>query len=174
MNHPRNNHPMQIPQGRCGQKMQQIDTTLTALNLSAEDYGVLMAARYYFASFAQPEKMSWMTVILACDDFFPQYCDAPRMAQTVLAMVHEIRISRKSTLRFSNPHCLDCANVVTAEERHLVLMLAALRAGDTSPARTHALLLCEGNETDDLLRAAQVLIRQQNDAKDNVATVTLS
>jgi hypothetical protein len=99
-----------------------------------------------------------VTVILSCQDFFPAKRDSLRVAQSVLAMVLDIRISRKSTLRFSNSRCLDCANVITAEERHLISTIDAHREGRMSSAATHALLLCEGNGLNGLLKSVDQLI----------------
>lgn len=153
-------NPIQFPTQRCDQKPVPGDTSLIALDLSATDYAVLMAARYFFAAFANPEAATWLSVMLGSDDFFPNHDDSPRVVQSVLAVVHEIRISRKSMLRFSNPHCLDCANIVTAAERHLISILSDMRRENLSSAATHAMLLCEGHETHGVMDAVQCLIDQ--------------
>lgn len=165
MTAPRKSHPLNVPLRLCSQKNQPGDTCLSALDLSSTDYAILMAARYFFASFARPDDHSWMTVILSCQDFFPAQRDSLLVAQSVLALVHEIRISRKSTLRFSNPHCLDCANVITAEERHLMSMINAHREGRVSSAATHAILLCEGNGINRVLNSVAQVISLHRDAE---------
>jgi hypothetical protein len=142
------------PTQRCDQKPSAGDASLISLNLSVTNYSILMAARYFFASFANPSGAAWMSVVLCSDDFFPNHAYSSGIAQSVLAVVHEIRTSRQSTLRFSNPHCLDCANIVTAAERHLVAILRDVRSRNMSGAMIHAMLLCEGNDTKGVLDAA--------------------
>ena len=139
---------------RCNQKPAPTDTTLIALNLDATDYATLMSARYFFASFADPKGAAWLSVVLCSQDFYPNHCDSSAIVQAVLELVHKIRTSRTSMLRFSNPHCLDCANIVTAAERHLMAILHGARSGNLSEATTHAMLLCEGHETAGVLAAA--------------------
>ena len=122
-----------------------------------------MAARYFFASFAKAKGAAWLSVVLCSQDFFPHHSDSPAIVQAVLEVVHTIRTSRKSMLRFSNPHCLDCANIVTAAERHLMTILRNVRSGNLSGATTHAMLLCEGHETAGVLKAAARLTRVLKD-----------
>lgn len=133
------------------------DVAIGDLDLVPQEYAILMASRYYFASFAQPADHSWMAVILGSQDFFPVGAHA-EIVRAVLAMVQDIRLSRRSTLRFSNPHCRHCAGVVTAEERHLVLMIRALASSATSKAQMNAMMLCEGNPTVGLIEAARRLV----------------
>jgi hypothetical protein len=147
-------NPIPIPTRRCDQKPAPTDTTLIELNLDATDYATLMSARYFFASFANPEGAAWLSVILCSQDFYPNHFDSPAIVQAVLEVVHKIRTSRTSMLRFSNPHCLDCANIVTAAERHLMAILRDVRSSNLSGATTHAMLLCEGHETAGVLSAA--------------------
>jgi hypothetical protein len=146
--------PLPNPTQRCNQKPAPTDTTLITLNLDATDYATLMTARYFFASFANPNGAAWLSVVLCSQDFFPDHSDSPAIVQAVLEVVHKIRTSRTSMLRFSNPHCLDCANIVTAAERHLITILRNIRSGNSSGAATHAMLLCEGHETAGVLAAA--------------------
>ena len=153
-----NYNRIQTPTGRCDEKLTAGDTSLIALNLSATDYAILMTARYFFASFANPNGAAWVSIMLYSDDFFPNHYDSPRIVQSVLALVHEIRTSRRSMLRFSNPHCLDCANIVTAAERHLIAILQDVRAGKLSSATTHTMMLCEGHETKGVLDAVERLL----------------
>ena len=105
-NQPKRN-ALNIATGRCHQAAQEGDVSLTSLQLEATEYAILSAARFFFSSFANPETPSWMTVVIASEDFFPVK-DSPRIVQAILVVVHEVRLARKSTLRFSNPHCVDC------------------------------------------------------------------
>ena len=156
---------IQPPIRRCDQKARPGDRLLTALDLCATDYSVLMTARYFFSSFANPNEASWMSVILSSEDFFPNHCNSPAIVQSVLRVVHAIRTSRKSMLRFSNPHCLDCNNIVTAAECHFIAILAHVRSGNFSSATTHAMLLCEGNDMTGVLGAVTRLTELTADTR---------
>ena len=157
---------IQPPIQRCDQKARPGDRPLTALHLCATDYSVLMTARYFFSSFANPKEAAWMSVILSSEDFFPNHCNSPAIVQSVLRVVHAIRTSRKSTLRFSNPHCLDCNNIATAAECHFIAILAHVRSGNFSNATTHAMLLCEGNDMTGVLGAVTRLTELTEEAHD--------
>ena len=156
-NQPKNN-ALNIATDRCHQAAQEGDVSLTSLQLEATEYAILSAARFFFSSFANPETPSWMTVVIASEDFFPVK-DSPRIVQAILVVVHEVRLARKSTLRFSNPHCVDCQNNVTAEERHFISMFRKMRANGPEAAVIHAMLLCEGNQTSSLLESVTKLIQ---------------
>ena len=156
-NQPKNN-ALNIATGRCHQAAQEGNVSLTSLQLEATEYAILSAARFFFSSFANPETPSWMTVVIASEDFFPVK-DSPRIVQAILVVVHEVRLARKSTLRFSNPHCVDCQNNVTAEERHFISMFRKMRANGPEAVVIHAMLLCEGNQTSILLESVNKLIQ---------------
>ena len=156
-NQPKNN-ALNIAADRCHQAAQEGDVSLTSLQLEATEYAILSAARFFFSSFANPETPSWMTVVIASEDFFPVK-DSTRIVQAILVVVHEVRLARKSTLRFSNPHCVDCQNNVTAEERHFISMFRKMSANRPEAAVIHAMLLCEGNQTSSLLESVNKLIQ---------------
>ena len=142
---------------RCNQSMMPGGTPIGELDLSPVEFSILCAARFFFASFAEPNSQSWLSVVLSSEDFFPKG-DSPLIVKNVLTMVHELRTSRKSVLRFSSPRCIDCSAILTAEERHIIMMLKELQRGSHSSASTHAMLLCEGNETGGLLKASETLL----------------
>ena len=157
---------IQPPTRRCDQKVSPGDRLLTALDLCATDYCVLMTARYFFVSFTNPKEAAWMSVILSSEDFFPNHCNSPAIVQSVLRVVHAIRTSRRPMLRFSNPHCLNCNNIVTAAECHFIAILSHVRSGNFSTATTHAMLLCEGNDMKGVLGAVTRLTELTADTRD--------
>lgn len=137
----------------CTSAIRQNDRPIAALDLDTAEHAVLTAARFFFLSFAEPAGQAWLSVILASDSIF----DGPQHAETMrrtCALVHEVRCSRRSTLRFSNPNCAHCAAIVTEHERHFIQMVQAVRTGNLGAARTSAMLLCEGNNDTRVLRAA--------------------
>ena len=145
----------------CNRVAQDDEISLDYLNLKPIEHSILTAARFYFSSFARPEESSWMNVVMFSERFFPGE-NSSKIAQALLIVVHEIRISRRSTLRFQDPVCIKCKNRATTEERHFVLMIKEVWSKRSATALTHAMLLCEGNKTSDLLRAINKLVSLAN------------
>ena len=145
----------------CNIVAQDNEISLDYLNLKPIEHSILTAARFYFSSFARPEESAWMNVVMFSERFFPGE-NSSKIAQALLIVVHEIRISRRSTLRFQDPVCIKCKNRATTEERHFVLMIKEVWSKRSATALTHAMLLCEGNKTSDLLRAINKLVSLAN------------
>lgn len=130
----------------CNTRLARGDIPIGELDLDPIEFAFLTASRYFCLSFAEPQQQSWVLAFLSSSNFFP----APNSAESmrcVLAIVHEMRTSRRSVFRFSNPRCEGCAGIVTHDERHLVQFVRALRQSRTSAASSSAMLLCEGNDT---------------------------
>ena len=72
-----------------------------------------------------------------------------------LAVVHEMCCARVSCFHFSNPRCAKCATVVTHHESYLLQIVQNARRGQTSRAIAIAMMLCEGNDIDAVISAAQ-------------------
>ncbi|QBF30461.1 hypothetical protein [Thalassococcus sp. S3] len=117
---------------------------------------VLTTARFFFLSFSEPQSAGWLTAILSAETMF-QRPDAALLTRQVLIVLQEMRQSRRSTFRFSNPRCTCCADIVTHDERHLIDTIRASRALDRSRAFSSAMLLCEGQEVGRVLTAAEAL-----------------
>ena len=145
----------------CNRVAQDDEISLDYLNLKPIEHSILTAARFYFSSFARPEESAWMSVVMFSERFFPGE-NSSKIAQALLIVVHEIRISRRSTLRFQDPVCIKCKNRATTGERHFVLMIKEVWSKRSATALTHAMLLCEGNKTSDLLRAINKLVSLAN------------
>ena len=118
------------------------------------DYAFLTAARFFFVSFSEASEDAWVSTMLSPESFFPGANSAEMMRRT-LGVVHEMRLSRQSMFSYSNPRCLRCSAIVTADERHLLQMVQHVRAGRHSAAVLSAMMLCEGNDTDRMLHAVR-------------------
>lgn len=129
------------------------DTSLADLNADPIDFAFLTAARYFFLSFSEMDSNAWLSAFLCSQNFFPDSCHAETMRRA-LAVVHEMRVTRKSMFRFSNPRCQGCSMVVTEDERHLVQLIQHARVGRHSKVASSAMLLCEGNPVDRVIAAA--------------------
>lgn len=159
MDNPKRNNMLNNPS--CNRVVQDSEILLDYLNLKPIEHSILTAARFYFSSFARPEESAWMNVVMFSERFFPGE-NSSKIAQALLIVVHEIRISRRSTLRFQDPVCINCKNKATTEERHFVLMIKEVWLKRRATALTHAMLLCEGNNTSELLRAITKLVSLTN------------
>lgn len=142
---------------RCNQNNNTSNISIAELNLNAEDYAVLITARYFFASFAEPDQTLWTQPVLHSDAFFPHHSDHRANVQAVLHYIQTIRSTRRSVLMFSNPGCSCCSSIVTEPERHMIEILRNIQHGQRSKAHTHALLLCEGNDVGHVMQAATKL-----------------
>lgn len=137
----------------CHSRLESGDVPLLSLDTDAVDFGFLTAARYFFLSFSDSDAGAWVLAMLSSDSFFPGEDSAEKMRRS-LAVVHEMRSSRRSMFRFSNPRCEGCAAIVTQDERYLLQMVQNARAGHSSRVASCAMLVCEGNATDRVIKAA--------------------
>lgn len=127
--------------------------SLASLDADSVDFGFLSAARYFFVSFSERDPSAWVMAMLDSNSFFPGSDSAEKMRRS-LAVVHEMRTSRCSAFRFSNPRCQKCSSIVTQDERYLLQMIQHARAGHGSLVASSAMLLCEGNPTERVIAAA--------------------
>lgn len=132
------------------------DSSLKDLNLDEIDFAALTASRFFLMSFSDAAGNPWQTMFLSADDLFPGTNCAETLCR-LLAIVHEMRMSRKSMMRFSNPRCERCFSIVTEKGRHLLQMTQAIRENRGSRAASSAILLCEGNEIDELFAIGQTI-----------------
>mgnify|MGYP000321365439 CR=1 FL=1 len=152
------------PSRRCGQgDPKGRDVLLRKLNLDDFEFAILSAARHFFASFASPADSFWVNAFLRAESFFPGDASVETM-RLVLNMVQQIRMSRRSTLRFSNPHCEYCTPFATEEERYLIQMLQTTRRGDLSTLYMSSMLLCEGHNTEMVHESIQRVMTMKDKA----------
>lgn len=117
------------------------------------DFAFISATRFFFLAYAGNDHAAWMSAILGAPDFFPQGDSNEAMRRTLL-IVHEMRIARRSNFHFSNPRCPCCSAEATKDERYLLQMVQAARAGQVSNVASNALMLCEGSDTRGIIEAA--------------------
>lgn len=129
------------------------DTPVSNLGLDDFEVVLLSVVRHFITSFAAPDTQSWTEALRIASDTFG-VSEGAKAAVTLLGVVEAMRRSRRSTFQFSDPNCPTCCSVVTPNERHLMRMVHALRRGRVSEAQTDAMLLCEGAQTEAVLRAA--------------------
>lgn len=139
--------PEQAPE--CSE--QDVVATIAA---DAFEENTLEFARYFFVSFAHPESQAWVDAFWEAEQNFPPPFGAT-IAHALLIAVNEMRGQRQRPFEFRNPNCPNCSRDLTNEERYLMSTLRAIREGNRSQATTHALLLCESDDTAGFLGALE-------------------
>ena len=112
----------------------------------------LTVARFFFQSFSAPQLEGWTRALSGAEQMLGSKA-GPEFACGVLRMVQAMRCSRKSVFHFSNPDCGHCASTLSGHERLLMHSLWACLKGRPEDAAGLAMLLCEGNDTSDLVAA---------------------
>jgi len=135
------------------------DLLVAEAGLDRAERQMLTVLRYFLQSFTYPTSQAWMMAFQVAGRHFPPV-EAANLALAGLDMVQAMRVGRREGFRFSNPDCPGCRQVMSGDERQLMGALAAARRGQRSRAHTHALILCEGNDVQPFLEAANILARR--------------
>lgn len=137
----------------CGGRPARKERYVAEMGYGVDERAILAIARHYFLTFADPASQAWMRAqMLARCTFEGDH--GHKVSDAVLSFVRELRMARNSSFRFSNPDCPGCANILCECERQIMGVIIAVRRNQPSSAHGHALLLCEGNNIDGLLEAA--------------------
>ncbi|MEM7269394.1 MAG: hypothetical protein AAF401_09085 [Pseudomonadota bacterium] len=116
----------------------------------------LRIARYFFQSFASPESRGWCAAFEMAEQSYP----APFGATIAMALARALEVlrnSRKTGFVYINPECPACAGTITQEERHLLSVLRAVRAGKRSEAQANAVMVCQGASHEELVASFERL-----------------
>ena len=132
-----------------------IDKTLQ-FNVSLCESKILKIARYYFMTFAEPSKQTWLN---ASEYSIKQFSadQGPFVALAVLSAIQAMRQARKSEFKFNDPDCKLCARNVTEHERAFINIIRCKVRGQDDAASAHAIILCEGNDHQQFLNSALIL-----------------
>ncbi|WP_147112313.1 hypothetical protein [Tateyamaria sp. syn59] len=130
----------------CGRSPEAKECALSDAGLDKIELVILDVARCYWQTFATPQAQTWLMALHRAEVAFGSE-QGPQVALEVLAAVQAMRTTRISCFRFNNPACPHCAAILSEHERQFMFVAQAIRAGRLGPARTHAMLLCEGNDT---------------------------
>lgn len=119
---------------------------------------VLEVSRYFWQTFAIPETQSWLYALKVAAEY-SAFRDGCEFGLCVLSAVQAMRMSRKSCFHFNSPTCEGCAAIISDHERHYMHIFRAVRDNHLSQARSHAIILCEGNDTNDLIARISDLVQ---------------
>lgn len=131
---------------------------LAEAGLDDAETSILEVARWFWQSFAMPQTQAWLMALHLAKHRFREQRGGT-VGLEILATVQAMRHSRASCFRFNNPACQCCAAFVSEHERQFMSVFRAVRDEREGPARTHAMLLCEGNNTEFLIERMTELVR---------------
>ncbi|WP_461425888.1 hypothetical protein [Gymnodinialimonas sp.] len=140
----------------CGRKLDPKEILVADAGLDRDEVAILTLTRFYFQSFAVPQTHAWIGALEHTQAHFGE-AHGLLVAGRVLGAIKVMRSTRRSVFCFNSPTCPGCAAILTEHERRMIRSLAALRCGRDGLARTELMMLCEGNDTDDVLAAFRVL-----------------
>ncbi|MEM1075017.1 MAG: hypothetical protein AAGI36_11200, partial [Pseudomonadota bacterium] len=127
----------------CHRALSEKDTVIADTDFDTTEHAVLGTARYFWQTFATPEAQAWLFAFQ-----FAEQNLTSEVGLDVLAAVQAMRMSRSSAFRFNNPMCEGCSTILSEHERQFMNVFRAVRENRRGAAKTHAMILCEGNATD--------------------------
>lgn len=152
--HPNSNRPQKMTWSSdrecCDRLPNDKEIAVADAGFDIVETAVLEVARYYWQTFAQPDTQSWFYALQRAEHSFGGGRGG-EIGLEILAAVQAMRMIRMSCFRFNNPTCPGCSAIMSEHERQFMNVFRAMRDGRPGLARTHAMLLCEGNDTDPLI-----------------------
>lgn len=124
------------------------------LNLDGFEKATLCVARHLFATFHHPSEQCWMSAFMEAERAFPPPFGAT-IAHGITIAIREM--SKERCRAFSYFRCDDplSETATTREEQYLLMTLRGIRRHDHQMARAHALLVCDGGDSDAFLAAIE-------------------
>ena len=132
------------------------EETNVQAQLTDKEAKVLTIARYYFMTFANPSKQTWLNA----NDYAMKHfssSNGPYASLAVLSAVQTMRQARNSTFMSNDADCKACSNYLTRNELSFITAIRCKSKGNDNGAAGHAFILCEGNDTKEFLHAIEIL-----------------
>ncbi|MEM9319595.1 MAG: hypothetical protein AAGA70_11400 [Pseudomonadota bacterium] len=139
----------------CGRRPCSKEWAVAKLGLDPIEEQFLEIARHIFQSFATPATQGWINGLMRAQHAFGH--DGPFLFARIVDALQAVRCARSSCFMFNSATCPCCAKIATEHERRLILAFAAIRRGQMGCARTELMMLCEGAETAQAVRALHLL-----------------
>lgn len=137
-------------------------TLLADAGFDAFEQGCLAVLRRCFATMTGPQAPHLpqsLEPLLMAQHLFGAGPGAA-LKQALQELVQIMATSRSQPFVYSNPWCMGCAQVLTATERRLILILHHLRRGQSGRAIAEALMLCDARPVGPVIEAAYGVIGQ--------------
>lgn len=137
--------PPRNPAKGCGnQRPGTGECFVSDVDLDPVEQNCLALARMILLFMADPSSPLRRLDVQDAAQLFGADC-AQDVTTAMTDLFSAIHLIRKSPFVFSNPHCLNCKDILTENERRIMLALAAARRGHRSALAAHVMLVCEGN-----------------------------
>lgn len=134
----------------CDRSPRRNEALLSQAGFDDIERACLDIARLFFSTFSNPHSQNWMRAIEFAEYAF-DHKQGATVAALIMKVIQAIRCSRTSNFTFSNPDCPGCARILTEHERRLVIAIGATRRKRRERAQVEMMMLCEGNETEQVL-----------------------
>ncbi|MFN6977169.1 MAG: hypothetical protein ACK4OP_03525 [Gemmobacter sp.] len=119
----------------------------------------LSLLRWHFQTFAAPASQGWLRA-LHCATLHAGPNAAGALCYDLVAVVQALRATRRSSFRFNPEGCACCRVWLTPDERRLVEMIGAVRAGRLGRAQALGQILCDGNPAENLIAMTEVYLNR--------------
>lgn len=117
------------------------------------EIALLAVLRHFCTSLSSPQSQAWINAYGIAAEHWG-ISEGPKAAQCMLMAAEAMRRARPTMFVFSNPVCLTCRETITPNERQFMQVIHAARRGNVAMARTAAMMLCEGGDTQAFVQAA--------------------
>ncbi len=126
---------------------------VSEIGFDAFEIGLLAVLRHFCTCFCAPQSQAWLNAYDIATERWG-ISEGPKAAQSLLAVAEAMRRSRQTMFVFSSPRCLIGRENMTPNERQFMQVIHSARRGNLGVARTAAMMLCEGGDTQAFIQAA--------------------
>ena len=141
---------------RCTRSLSGSESLVVHAGLDACELGCLVVLRKFCQSFTPQGRDAWMNAFRLAEHVWGP-SDGPVIACRLMHVLQAMRASRMSMFSFSSPDCASCCQILTEHERRLITAIRFVCEGRPKHAALQMMLLCEGNDTDDIMERLESL-----------------
>lgn len=134
------------------------DVTITSFGLNASEQSILDIVRLLCISFAHPPSQSWEMALQVSIGRFG-FVNGSQIFAGTMKVMQEMRVARKTTFKFVNPHCKNCKPKLSECEQRLMGIMKGARTGGGERLQTDCMILCEGSPSDAFIASIYALVR---------------
>lgn len=147
--------------GRSSQEAKRDRVLIRDAALNKAERVVLDALRIFCVGYANPDSFAWEAGFDICLKEFGSL-HGPKIGMGIMNVMRSLRLSRKSTFKFTNPACPCCCASLSEHELRLMTLFKTERQSDRTTRQTNAMILCEGANSSALLKYAAELTDHLN------------
>lgn len=150
------------PLGRSPQKTKKDRVLIRDAALTRSDCNVLEALRLFCVGYANPDSFAWEAGFDVClKEFGPAH--GPQIGMGIMNVMRSLRLTRRSTFKFTNPACPCCRSSLSEHELQLMILLKTEHHADGVTRQTNAVILCEGADSSNFFETLKQLTGHLNE-----------